>query len=544
MRTALHDPRLRTLNLLSTISWPQAAMAALGLGIIIRLWVYLSGYAFWLDEAMVFLNIQNRSFAELTEPLDYNQMAPIGWLMMQKSMISIFGGSEYSMRFPALLFACLSMVICYQTAKQWMTAHGAFLTALLIALMPPVLIYAVALKPYVSDIFFAAAILAVTLECLREDKSSWVKLGLLFLIGTAGIFASLPSVIILASAGVTLALKAGLEKHYDELLKLSVLGITWLIIFAFVYLTFHGQPSEVTSWMRDDAWVGSMAPIPFTSLSSLIWYPSRLQNLMAYWFTDEGSFFALTFFVLGLLHLTLSSRVYVAVLLALPIIIALLVSMMGLYPLSSRLSVYLIPSTIFAVAFGFDFLVARSKEARFAAYLFGGIFCLTILWRVFSIVTAPAAPLATENVHPALQILTDQRKDDDMIYVYYGAIPTYWVYRDRYEGLRSAETLLGRSGRNDLDCFLLDAAALQSRGRVWALFSAHIWGNDRLKEDGHFLNGVDKIADVLVDHKMHDVRLVLLDFNRVDDTFRKRIEAIDIPEDATCRRYWSSPVPD
>ena len=526
------------------MSWSEATIAVLCLGILLRFWIYAAGNALWLDEAMVFLNIQNRSFAGLGQPLDYNQMAPIGWLIIHKIMLTIFGGSEYSMEFPALLFGLLSMWVCYQVANQWMNRHGVFLTALLISLLPPILIYSVALKPYIGDIFFAAAILAITFKILQQNQYSFANLGLLFIAGTAGIFLSLPSVIILASSGLTLALKTAIEKRYNDFLKLAVLGICWLAIFAFVYITFHGQPSDVTSWMRSDAWAKAMAPVPFTSLASLIWYPSKLQNLVAYWFTDEGSFFAITLFGLGLFHLYRSGQAYVAGLLTLPIIIALLVSMLELYPFSDRLSLYLIPSTVFAVAFGFDFLVEKSKNVRFAAYLFGGIFCLTIMWRVFSMVMSPAAPLAVENVHPALQILSEQRKADDMIYVYYGAIPAFWVYRDRYDGLRSAETLLGRSSRIEKDCFLLDGAALQSKGRVWALFSAHIWGNDRQKEDEIFLNSVSQIANILIDHKLHDVRLVLLDFNQVNDKFSKRVDSVDIKEDATCRRYWSSPIPD
>ena len=525
------------------VGWREATLAVICLGFILRVWVYSKGSAFWLDEAMVFLNIQDRSFAGLLQPLDYNQIAPVGWLFLHKTVLTIFGGSEFVMRMPALLFGLSAITICYHAAKNHMAQYGVFLAVALMALLPIGLQYSVTLKPYIGDIFFTAAIVALTLETLHREHPSPILLGGLFLAGAAGIFLSFPIVIILASAGFALALKAFMEREFRTLSALFLLGAGWLIIFFYVYSNFHNQPSDVTSWMREDAWASSMAPIPFSSLSSLIWYPSRLQNVVAFWFTDEGSFFAIALFGLGLSSLHASNRTYLAIFLALPVVLALFVSMLGLYPFSSRLSIYLIPTTIFAMAFGFDHLVRQAKDIQFAPLFFGAVFGLAILWRTFSVMAAPGAPLEKENIHPALEIIAENLESDDTLYVYYGALPAYWVYRDRYDGLRDITTVFGRSGRNSNDCLLLDIAELQSRGRVWALFSSHIWGNDRLKEDDIFLTGTQGVANIVTDYNFSDVRLVLLDFNQTSVNFQKRLEATDISDDATCQRYWSSPIP-
>ena len=544
MRASISDPIDTLSRRLPSLSWQTATLLVLLVGVLLRIWVYALGSSFWLDEAMVFLNMQNRSYLELAEPLDYHQMAPIGWLFLHKAMIDLFGGSEYSLRLPALLFGVSAVVICYAAAKKHLDKYGVFLATVLIALLPPVLKYAVVLKPYTVDVFFASAVIALTFNALRRHDLSRPTLAALFLTGVAGIFLSLPVVIVLASSGLALCLKTFQTKNFRDLIPLTALGSLWLLVFAYVYVTIHGQPSDVTSWMREDAWTGAFAPIPFSSLSSLLWYPSTLQNVMAFWFTDEGSFFAIALVVLGLISLCVSGRSAIAAFLALPTIVALIVSMFNLYPFSGRLIVYLIPSAIFAVAFGFDYLMRETKGARFAPLLFGGVFCLAVAWRTFSMSAQPGEPFNKDNVHPALEILTAELQPDDMLYVYYGALPAFWVYRDRYDGLRDVETMFGRSPRVNRDCNLLDLDKLQMRGRVWAFFSAHTWGRDRLKEDALFLNDAKGIADVIVDHVFPEVRLVLLDFNRTQERFEKRLSAVNIPDDAECRRYWAAPIPD
>ncbi len=53
-------------------------------GIVFRLRQYLFGRSLWLDEAMLALNIVNRNFSQMFQPLDFNQGAPIGFLLIEK----------------------------------------------------------------------------------------------------------------------------------------------------------------------------------------------------------------------------------------------------------------------------------------------------------------------------------------------------------------------------------------------------------------------------------------------------------------------------
>ena len=51
-------------------------------GIYIRFSEYIANRSVWFDEASLALNVINNSIRDLlTQPLDYNQVAPIGFLL-------------------------------------------------------------------------------------------------------------------------------------------------------------------------------------------------------------------------------------------------------------------------------------------------------------------------------------------------------------------------------------------------------------------------------------------------------------------------------
>src|SRR4051794_12995091 len=79
------------------------------LGVVLRWVQYWPARSLWHDEAALAVNIVQRSFAELLEPLDFNQGAPIGFLMVQKALGATFGYEARVLRFVPFLCAVLSV---------------------------------------------------------------------------------------------------------------------------------------------------------------------------------------------------------------------------------------------------------------------------------------------------------------------------------------------------------------------------------------------------------------------------------------------------
>lgn len=60
-------------------------------GSILRLLEYLYNRSVWLDEANLSLNLINKTFIQLLQPLDFGQYAPIGFLWIEKVVFYCLG---------------------------------------------------------------------------------------------------------------------------------------------------------------------------------------------------------------------------------------------------------------------------------------------------------------------------------------------------------------------------------------------------------------------------------------------------------------------
>src|SRR5215212_6803017 len=102
-----------------SVLWEKAAVALLILmGVVLRLRQYLTGRSLWSDEAMLALNIVDRNFAGMFQPLDYDQGAPIGFLLVEKMVNSILGKNELALRLFPLLIGLIDLGLFYLLLKR------------------------------------------------------------------------------------------------------------------------------------------------------------------------------------------------------------------------------------------------------------------------------------------------------------------------------------------------------------------------------------------------------------------------------------------
>src|SRR3972149_226445 len=113
-----------------------AVMLTLAAGAAIRLWQYALNPSLWMDEAFLALNIADRDFAHLLEPLSLNQAAPPGFLFVQRAAFDLFGTNEFARRrFPR---ACglAALPLFWLVARRVLSGPGLLVAALLFALSP------------------------------------------------------------------------------------------------------------------------------------------------------------------------------------------------------------------------------------------------------------------------------------------------------------------------------------------------------------------------------------------------------------------------
>jgi len=89
-----------------------------------------------MDEARLALNIIDKSYTQLLQPLDMNQIAPILFLWIEKTLLNFLGNSERSFRLFPLICSILSLPLFFATAKKLFQEEKIALMAFLF-LQPP-----------------------------------------------------------------------------------------------------------------------------------------------------------------------------------------------------------------------------------------------------------------------------------------------------------------------------------------------------------------------------------------------------------------------
>lgn len=139
------------------------------IGILLRIWHFAGGRALWMDETMVALSIIHLSPADLTGPLSFDQLAPVGWLLLEKASLQFWGHFEYTLRLPSLIGGIAALFVFYRFLKYAAGAWEALVGAALLAVIPTQIQYSSMVKPYIFDVLFTIAVLYASLALLREQ---------------------------------------------------------------------------------------------------------------------------------------------------------------------------------------------------------------------------------------------------------------------------------------------------------------------------------------------------------------------------------------
>ncbi|UTW63406.1 glycosyltransferase family 39 protein [bacterium SCSIO 12741] len=328
------------------------AILAIGLGS--RLYHYLMGRSLWEDEAHLALNLLDRSFWELTEPLDHLQIAPVLFMLATKIMTSIFGYGEMALRSVPFMSSVLTFPLFYFislkiTGNRRISLLAFFLFA--VCLTPGY--FASELKPYAVDLAAYLALVYITISDHRlvaKYRNLW-----LLIAGSIALFMSFTSVIILICIGAYTLTQWIRDKKIDK--KQFAVFASWVAVLLFNYLFFiannpHRKSSEMMNF-----WDSAFMPInPFSAefLSFIqIQYKQVFFDLLLNISPLYGFYWVIIAFIVGFVGYAIKSKnraIYGLV--VLPIVIHLILSSFHIYPFYRRLILDLIPPFILIVAIG------------------------------------------------------------------------------------------------------------------------------------------------------------------------------------------------
>ena len=322
----------------------RVVLLALLIGVAVRAAHYLSGRSLWLDEAMIALNIDQRSFAQLAESLDFNQAAPLGFLWLEKLAVLPFGTSELALRFWPLVAGVAALFVFARLARRMIGREGAMVACLLFALSAPLTYYAAEVKQYSFDVLVACLLPWLALRADEADEpAAWRMLAVS---GVVAVWLSHPVVFVLPGAAIYLWLadrnRADGTTRTDRTARVAGLAAAWGISFAAAYWLTARDVSQSPLMAR--FWAEGFAPVPPPSAADLAWYADAFTGWIrgAFDFTETDSpLRTATFWIGGALAVagavaTWSRDRRHLLLVASPIVLAFLASALRLYPFQGR----------------------------------------------------------------------------------------------------------------------------------------------------------------------------------------------------------------
>ncbi|QJW95786.1 glycosyltransferase family 39 protein [Frigoriglobus tundricola] len=446
---------------------PTAAFVLLVLlGGGLRAAALLADRCLWIDEAMLALNLVGRTPLQLLEPLDWNQGAPVGFLLAVKAASTALGASEWALRLVPFAASVCGLGAFTWAARRLLPPQAALLAAALFAFSPHDVSYAGECKQYAGDAAIAAGLLALAVGLLEGQGGwRWARLGLA---GAAAVWCSHPAAFVLGGIGTALLAQALAARDRARLLSASLTVGTWVVSFGACYLLCLknlGGNKYLT-----DYWAAHFLPLPPKSIGDLTW----VVDHYIFFFTIPGGFggslvplggFAALLALIGLREFA-RERWPVAVALALPAALVLFASGLHKYPIGGRLMLFMVPFAALLVARGaWVVLDALREKNRFAA---GALAVLLVGASLWGATDSIRKPTRHEELAPVLRTVRDEMRPGDHVFVYYGAVPAFTFYTRELPFPADAVTL-GEEHRGDPAAYRADLAKLH--GRVWVVVS-------------------------------------------------------------------------
>jgi hypothetical protein len=447
------------------LRWTLLALAVMAVGAAMRLRFYFYNRSMYRDEAALALNIVHRSFGGLLKPLDNDQGAPVGFLLLEKLVVSVLGNHEYALRLMPLMASILTLPLLYWLCRQFLAQPFAVIALIVVAMGEKQYDYSADTKQYAVDVFVTAGLLLLAILALGNPltKTPGSKRGLIALAiaGALSVWFSHPAVFVLGAIGVMALMEWPIIKPRAGVRDLLIVALAWIVSFGANYLLVLHRLSHSnfmqTFWAQADAF----APIP-KSIRALVWYKEQF-------FAIFESPCSLGFVGLSALVFTLGvgaiyrKRKSAAMLILLPILFALAASLVHKYPFKERLILFICPLLAIFIGAGFAYLFeGERKPVGIIALLF---LLITPLNKTREYIHQP---WMHSDMRKVVSIVAANRQPGDQVYVYEFCYYPYAYYRDRF-GIADMPAIRAKRGIEGIDAYKKEFADLKGK-RVWVMF--------------------------------------------------------------------------
>lgn len=352
-----------TAELLSSARRRQLIWCFVLLGLAARAVRYLLRFPLWEDECFLAFNFIDQTYAGLLRPLNYHQVAPLGFLWAELTLVKLLGFHEVALRLFPFAASIGSVLLLRHLAGRLLSGTAQLLSVAIFCVSYSGIRYAAEAKPYGTDQFVALAMLTLAVEWRRRpDQRRW--LAALVAAAPLAIGISYPAVFVAGGVSLWMATVLLIERRpgwMGWLLFNAVLSAGFGVMLT---LAAKSQATAELGYMQNywkDHLPSLMNPLQFAWWFLL----THTGDLLAIPLGGERGASTLSFLIVacGVTALVRQRRSLLLLLCLAPPALNMAAALMGRFPYGGhvKFSQYLAPAICILLGAGGAALLARGK---------------------------------------------------------------------------------------------------------------------------------------------------------------------------------------
>ena len=416
----------------------QFLFVLIGIGLLLRLKYYSENLSLWLDEAALALEILRRSFSEIFFVANYNQYsptAPVGFLLLEKSVIVFLGSSEWALRLVPLMCSVLSVFLFLPLARKYVRAEAVPAALASFALAGPLIYYSAQVKSYSCDVLVAIFVLwgAAHVRDAQLGPRQAIVIGV---IAAVVLWFSYSALFVVGGALVVLITFAFIEKRREK--GIFLFGVACLAGISFL----AGYFNEITQIRANSGlygmWQKAFLPWSAGPAASVIWLKDATGNIFKDALGQPLAYLAAGLFFVGTATVFARDKERCFLLVS-PAAIVLLAAAAHKYPFFGRFVLFLVPSLALLMAEGIVYVIDKFFKRPAVAILLSAV---VFFYPVQNAADVLSRTHAFEEMKPVMRYLKGHYQERDAIFLNNSAQYGYGYYSGRW-GLDTKELFVG-----------------------------------------------------------------------------------------------------
>ena len=443
--------------------WKASILFFLLYGTVLRLWEYGSNYSLNHDEACLALNILGRNTSQLTGTLDYEQAAPIGFLVLEKSAVQLLGRGEYALRAFPTLCSLASLFVFWLLAGRLLRELPQLFAIGLFAVAQVLIVCGAWAKQYSVEVLASLALMVIC-QGLFSASTSGRPFAIRAICAAAILWFSYSAIFVLAGVAITLLFAIPGRSRKQHIAYCLPLYVFWLAN-GLLFFWFAVKPG-----VHDHALIAMHTEqfLPVHSLTQLVpWLWTRFESLGAMATTLRLGAAAVPAVLIGITSaLARRSRLHLAMIFS--VFACLAASALQRYPFSSRFLFFLIPFTIIFLGEALSYILKNAPQRLTAVATVCALLCLlyisfsTFRYQIWN-------GSGFDDPRGAIAAMHNEWRMGDKVYLSSAGTPSFLYYRTRFQ-FKVADYVTARDPRWDRHATNTFARLPVTAGRLWFLY--------------------------------------------------------------------------